>query len=122
SRFGLRLDPRFGSVPVAFRANPDRLPCPSPAPPVPREPHISVVVPVYNEEESLPTLQAEIAAALTPLARPFEVVYVDDRSSDRSLAILRELQAHDPRIRVIGLRSRSGQTAAMAAGFDHARG
>jgi glycosyltransferase involved in cell wall biosynthesis len=89
---------------------------------VPREPHISVVVPVYNEEESLPTLQAEIAAALTPLARPFEVVYVDDRSKDRSLAILRELQARDPRIRVIGLRSRSGQTAAMAAGFDHARG
>jgi glycosyltransferase involved in cell wall biosynthesis len=89
---------------------------------VPRTPHITVVVPVYNEAESLPTLQAEISAALEPLARPFEVVYVDDRSSDGSLGILRDLQKRDARIRVIGLRARSGQTAAMAAGFDHARG
>jgi glycosyltransferase involved in cell wall biosynthesis len=90
--------------------------------PVQRDPHITVVVPVFNEEESLPTLQAEIDRALSPLGKSFEVVYVDDRSSDRSLAVLRELQRADDRIRVIGLRARSGQTAAMAAGFDHARG
>lgn len=89
---------------------------------MPRSPHITVVVPVFNEAESLPTLQGEIAAALAPLARPFEVVYVDDRSTDGSLAVLRELQRNDARIRVIGLRARAGQTAAMAAGFDHARG
>jgi glycosyltransferase involved in cell wall biosynthesis len=89
---------------------------------VQRSPTITVVVPVFNEEESLPTLQAEITGALEPLARPFEVVYVDDRSDDRSLSILRELQRRDDRIRVIGLRARAGQTAAMAAGFDHARG
>ena len=87
-----------------------------------RAPDISVVIPVYNEEESLATLQAEIVRALEPFGRAFEVVYVDDRSADRSLAILLELQRKDRRIRVVGLRARSGQTAAMAAGFDHARG
>jgi glycosyltransferase involved in cell wall biosynthesis len=85
-------------------------------------PEISVVVPVYNEEGSLSILQAEIVEALEPVRRRFEVVYVDDRSSDRSLPILLELQRADDRIRVVGLRGRSGQTAAMAAGFDHARG
>jgi glycosyltransferase involved in cell wall biosynthesis len=89
---------------------------------VQRDPHITVVVPVFNEEESLPTLQSEITRALSPLGTAFEVVYVDDRSSDRSLAVLRELQRTDGSVRVIGLRARSGQTAAMAAGFDHARG
>ncbi len=83
-------------------------------------PDISVVVPVFNEEGSLAILQAEIVQALEPLRRPFEVVYVDDRSSDRSLAILLELHRADDRVRVVGLRGRSGQTAAMAAGFDHA--
>ena len=85
-------------------------------------PNISVVVPVFDEEGNLAILQAEIVRALEPLGRAFEVVYVDDRSRDRSLAVLLELRRSDPRIRVIGLRSRSGQTAAMAAGFDHARG
>jgi glycosyltransferase involved in cell wall biosynthesis len=87
-----------------------------------RAPDLSIVIPVYNEEESLATLQAEIVRALEPFGRSFEVVYVDDRSSDGSLGILLRLQRDDRRIRVIGLRARSGQTAAMAAGFDHARG
>ena len=85
-------------------------------------PQITVVVPVFEEEESLPTLHGEIAAALTPLGRPFEIVFVDDRSNDRSLAVMLALQREDPRVRVIALGGRSGQTAAMAAGFDHSRG
>ncbi len=87
-----------------------------------RAPDLSIVIPVYNEEESLATLQAEIVRALEPFGRSFEVVYVDDRSADGSLKLLLRLQREDRRIRVIGLRARSGQTAAMAAGFDHARG
>jgi glycosyltransferase involved in cell wall biosynthesis len=87
-----------------------------------RAPDLSIVIPVFNEEESLATLQAEIVRALEPFGRSFEVVYVDDRSSDGSLGLLLRLQREDRRIRVIGLRARSGQTAAMAAGFDHARG
>ncbi len=85
-------------------------------------PDITVVVPVFDEEDSLPTLQAEIVRALDPLGRAFEVVYVDDRSADRSLAVILDLQRTDGRVRAIALRARVGQTAAMAAGFDHARG
>jgi len=85
-------------------------------------PEITVVVPVYDEEESLPDLQAELLAALEPMRRPFEIVYVDDASDDESLAVMLDLRRGDPRVRVIGLQGRSGQTAAMAAGFDHARG
>jgi len=87
-----------------------------------KDPEISVVVPVHNEEENLAILQAEIARSLGAVGRRYEVVYVDDRSSDRSLAVLLELQRQDARVRVVGLRGRSGQTAAMAAGFDHSRG
>ncbi|MFN0006665.1 MAG: glycosyltransferase family 2 protein [Planctomycetota bacterium] len=85
-------------------------------------PQISVVVPVFDEEENLPPLHDQIARALTAFGRPFEIVFVDDRSADRSLAVMLELQRADPRIRVIALGGRSGQTAAMAAGFDHSRG
>jgi glycosyltransferase involved in cell wall biosynthesis len=87
-----------------------------------KDPEISVVVPVHNEEENLAILQTEIARSLAAVGRRYEVVYVDDRSSDRSLAVLLELQRQDARVRVVGLRGRSGQTAAMAAGFDHSRG
>jgi glycosyltransferase involved in cell wall biosynthesis len=87
-----------------------------------RAPDISIVIPVYNEEESLPTLQQEIVRALEPFGRSFEVIYVDDRSDDRSLELLLGLHREDHRIRLVGLRGRSGQTAAMAAGFDNARG
>jgi glycosyltransferase involved in cell wall biosynthesis len=85
-------------------------------------PQISVVVPVFDEERSLRPLHEEIAAALTGFGRPFEVVFVDDRSADRSLQVMREIQRGDSRVRVIALGGRSGQTAAMAAGFDHSRG
>lgn len=83
---------------------------------------ISVVVPVYNEEQSLPLLHAEISRSLEPTGMSWEVIYVDDRSSDRSREIMLGLRSSDPHVRVIAFRGRSGQTAAMAAGFDQARG
>jgi len=83
---------------------------------------ISVVVPVFEEEDNLRPLHAEIARALDLLQESAEVVYVDDGSRDGSLAVLLEIRATDPRVRVVQFTRNSGQTAAMAAGFDHARG
>ena len=86
------------------------------------DPRISVVVPVYDEEESLPLLHAEIARVLDAHGEPWEVVYVDDRSGDASLRVMLDLRRRDPHVRVVAFRHRAGQTAAMAAGFDEARG
>lgn len=86
---------------------------------------LSVVVPIYNEEESLPTLHAEIGTALDGMgddAEGAEVLYVDDCSTDASLRCMLELQATDARIRVVKFRRNFGQTAALAAGFEEARG
>lgn len=83
---------------------------------------ISVVVPVFEEEDNLAPLHSEIARALDALAEPAEVIYVDDGSRDRSLAVLLELRRTDRRVRVVQFARNAGQTAAMAAGFDHARG
>lgn len=83
---------------------------------------ISVVVPVFDEEPSLRPLHAQISSALTAMPVSWDVTYVDDRSSDGSLRVMLELQKADPHVRVVSLRARSGQTAALAAGFDHARG
>ena len=85
-------------------------------------PFISVVVPIYNEVESLPLLHAEIVQALEPMGRPFEVLYVDDCSSDGSLRYMLTLRESDPRVRVVKLRRNYGQTAAMGAGFEETRG
>lgn len=82
---------------------------------------ISLVIPVYNEEESLPVLMAEIDDEMA-LHKNYEVIFIDDGSSDRSLKTLIGLKEKYPRIRVIKLRSRSGQTSAMDAGFRRARG
>jgi glycosyltransferase involved in cell wall biosynthesis len=86
------------------------------------QPEISVVVPVYDEEANLPLLQREIATAMEGCGRSYECVYVDDGSRDRSLEVLLELRRADPRIRVVEFARNAGQTAALAAGFDHARG
>lgn len=85
-------------------------------------PEISLFLPVFNEEENLPPLHQKIDGALKDLGLSAEVIYVDDGSSDGSLAILRELAASDPRVRVVALRRNYGQTAAMAAGIDASRG
>ncbi len=84
---------------------------------------LSIVIPVYNEEESLPHLHAAICAALAGLARSWEVIYVNDGSRDRSMDVLERLAAGDPQhICVVEFRRNFGQTTAIAAGIDHARG
>jgi glycosyltransferase involved in cell wall biosynthesis len=86
---------------------------------------LSLVVPVFNEEESLPVLFEEIVRALDGMGlagRAAEIIFVDDRSTDHSLERLLELRARDPRVVVVRFRRNCGQTAALAAGFDVARG
>src|SRR5689334_12548957 len=85
-------------------------------------PEVSVFLPVYNEEPNLRPLHAKLDAALRALGRSAEIVYVDDGSTDDSLRILREIAEMDRRVRVVALRRNYGQTAAMAAGIDAARG
>jgi glycosyltransferase involved in cell wall biosynthesis len=85
-------------------------------------PDLSVVIPIRNEEPNLPELYREFTETLTAWGRSYELVLVDDGSTDRSFAILSELQAKDARVRVIRFRRNFGQTAAFAAGFKYARG
>ncbi|MFB3818019.1 MAG: glycosyltransferase family 2 protein [Candidatus Methylomirabilales bacterium] len=85
-------------------------------------PALSLVVPVFNEEENLPLLAEEIRRALDPEGVAYEVVAVDDGSTDGSWARLEAIRAEDPRWVLVGLRRNFGQTAALTAGFDHARG
>ncbi|AKU91943.1 glycosyltransferase family 2 protein [Vulgatibacter incomptus] len=85
-------------------------------------PYVSVVVPVFNEEENLSRLVDELGAGLDACGRPWEVLLVDDGSTDGSFAELKRLQARDARLRVIRFRRNFGQTAAFAAGFAHAKG
>jgi len=84
---------------------------------------LSVVVPVYNEEDNLPILHQAIHQALDPLEITWEVILVDDGSRDRSPQVLEELACSDPEhVRVLELRRNFGQTAAIAAGIDHSCG
>src|SRR6476661_1438595 len=92
------------------------------ASPQPTKSDVSVFLPVFNEEPNLLPLHAKLNEALKALGRSAEIVYVDDGSTDGSLKILRELAEIDPRVRVVALRRNYGQTAAMAAGIDAARG
>lgn len=83
---------------------------------------LSIVVPFLNEEESISHMYDAVIAAVEPLERPFEVIFVDDGSTDRTLEIARDLAANDERLRILSFRRNYGQTPAMAAGIDHARG
>jgi glycosyltransferase involved in cell wall biosynthesis len=83
---------------------------------------LSIVLPVYNEEENLAPLHRELTAALAPLGRSYEIIAVDDGSHDGSLAVLKELAENDPRVRVIRFRRNFGQSPSMQAGLDYARG
>jgi dolichol-phosphate mannosyltransferase len=83
---------------------------------------LSVVVPVYNEERSVELLYDEVASALDPLERAWEVVFVDDGSTDGSFGALTRLHARTPSVRVVRLRRNFGKAAALAAGFAQAGG
>jgi glycosyltransferase involved in cell wall biosynthesis len=83
---------------------------------------LSVIVPFFNEEDSIRPLHAAIVDALTPLGVDFEMVFVDDGSSDSTIDIATALVQSDPRVRVVKFRRNYGQTPAMAAGIEHARG
>jgi glycosyltransferase involved in cell wall biosynthesis len=86
------------------------------------QPDLSVVFPIYNEEENIPHLLREIAAALDGRGWTYEIVAVDDGSSDRSLEVLRASRADYPTLRVLALAKNSGQTAALDAAWRAARG
>jgi glycosyltransferase involved in cell wall biosynthesis len=85
-------------------------------------PRISLVIPVYNEEENLPELFRELTEVLEKLSVSFEIIFIDDGSKDRSEAILREFALQDGRVRIIFFQKNCGQSAAFAAGFRSARG
>lgn len=85
-------------------------------------PEISVVIPVFNEEENLPVLAAEVQSAMKRIGRPYEVIYVDDGSTDSSPEVLKNLAREDPAVRIVRQRRNAGQSAALDAGFRFARG
>ena len=83
---------------------------------------LSVVIPIRNEAASLPELHREFTDTLTAWGRPYELILVDDGSTDGSFDVMARIQGTDTRVRVLRLRRNFGQTAAFAAGFDYARG
>ncbi|MGQ9626795.1 MAG: glycosyltransferase family 2 protein [Anaerolineae bacterium] len=84
--------------------------------------NLSIVIPLYNEEENIRPLYTQLKAALDPPNLSYELIIVDDGSTDSSFAILKELHSADRRLKVIRFRRNFGQTAAFSAGFDLARG
>ena len=86
------------------------------------QPELSVVFPVYNEEENLPILLDEIAKALDGKPWTYEIVAADDGSKDRSIEVLRNLRAKHPTLRIVALEKNSGQTAALDAAWRAAHG
>lgn len=85
-------------------------------------PKISVIVPFYNEQDNIGPMHAALVEALEPLGISYELVFVDDGSTDSTVAVAIELARADPHLRVVKFRRNYGQTAAMAAGIEHAQG
>ena len=83
---------------------------------------LSLVIPVYNEEESLVFLQDEIVKAMEPLSLEYEVIYVDDGSTDSSSGILKKIRRIYANVKVISFMENRGQSVAFYAGFRQARG
>jgi glycosyltransferase involved in cell wall biosynthesis len=83
---------------------------------------ISIVIPVYNEEESILPLYQSLCRACEPLGKPYELIFIDDGSRDKTFDVLKRINKADCRVNVIRFRKNFGQTAAMAAGFEYASG
>ena len=83
---------------------------------------LSIVVPIHNEEHSILPLYDRLTSVLVKVARPYEILFIDDASTDRSYELLANLVQTDSRLKVIRLRRNFGQTAALSAGFHEARG
>ena len=84
--------------------------------------NLSIIIPVLNEEENLQTLYDQLTSSLTRIKKSYELIFIDDGSTDRSFEILRCLAQIDLKVRAVRFRRNFGQTAAMSAGFDLARG
>ena len=85
-------------------------------------PELSVIVPVYNEVESVPILHRELQEVLSKIEHSWEIVFVDDGSNDGTTEVLQKISSEDPHARAVIFRRNFGQTAALSAGFDHALG
>src|SRR5260370_30471456 len=85
-------------------------------------PKYSIVIPLHNEQENVTDLYDRLKAVMETNGESFEIVLVDDGSSDESFNLLRQIAGVDSRVTVVRLRRNFGQTSALAAGFDHARG
>lgn len=83
---------------------------------------LSVIIPVFNEEKNIEPLYEEISRVLNSLGQAFEIIFVDDGSRDGSFPVLKRIQEKDKAVKIIRLRRNFGQTAALSAGFDYARG
>jgi dolichol-phosphate mannosyltransferase len=85
-------------------------------------PYLSLVIPAYNEEESIPTLLTRVRTALDRIGKPYEVIIIDDGSTDSTPTLLAEAQKQYPFLRVLRMAKNGGQSAAFEAGFSAARG
>lgn len=88
----------------------------------PHTPQISVIVPIFNEEDSITLLCEKLTNVLDKLGKPFEVIFINDGSSDNSMSLLREATLDRPQLKIVNFRRNYGQTAATMAGIDHASG
>ncbi len=87
-----------------------------------QEVDLSLVIPVFNEEDNLSLLYQEITNVLATLKKRAEIIFIDDGSHDNSFTVLKKIRQQDNRVKLIRLRRNFGQTAALSAGFDYARG
>src|SRR6202789_1000960 len=83
---------------------------------------LSIVIPIHNEEHSILPLYDRLTSVMEQMQRPYEIIFVDDASNDRSFELLANLVETDGRLKVVRLRRNFGQTAALSAGFHEARG
>jgi len=85
-------------------------------------PYVSVVVPIFNEQDSIPILVEKVGTVLGNLGKPYEIIFVDDGSNDNSFELLKSISRQQREVKVIRFKKNFGQTAALMAGFDYARG